>query len=136
MAQALAAYGTLLKHSKDGGTTYTTIAEVVSISGPGLSAEAIDVTSHDSPEGWREYVGGLKDGGEVTFDINFIPGNTTHAELAGRIGAYVDTFQLVFPDNTAWTFDALITGFEPQENVDGKLSASVTLKITGKPTLA
>jgi len=46
-------------------------------------------------------------------------------------------YELIFPDVgvTTWPFTALVTGFEPDEPVDDALSASVTLKITGKPTL-
>jgi len=47
-------------------------------------------------------------------------------------------FKLVFPDTavTTWAFTALITGFEPEMPVKGKLKASITLKVTGQPTLA
>jgi len=47
-------------------------------------------------------------------------------------------FQLVFPDvgATTWAFAAYVTGFEPSAPVDDLLGASVTLKITGQPTLA
>lgn len=143
MSNAISAFGTLLKIG-DGGSpeTFTTIAEVTNISGPSLSMNTVDVTSHDSTDGWREFVGGLLDGGEVTLDINFIPTDPTHSYSTGLLNDMVNrtkrNFQLVFPDagNTTWSFTALITAFEPSAPTDDKLSASVTLKITGKPTLA
>ncbi len=144
MPGAISAHGTLLK-SGDGVTpteTFTTIAEVTNISGPALSTDAIDTTSHDSPNNHREFIGGLKDGGEVTFDINYIPTNPTHDASTGLLADYVArtlrNFQLVFSDsgNTTWSFTAIVTGFEPGEPVDAQLTASVTLRITGAPTLA
>ena len=139
----ISAFGTLLKIG-DGGSpeSFTTVAEVSSIGGPTLSLDPIDVTSHDSTGGWRQFVGGLLDGGEVSLEINYDPVGATHDASTGLIADMVArtlrNFQLVFPDtgSTTWTFAALITAFEPSEPIDDKLAASVTLKVSGQPTLA
>jgi predicted secreted protein len=139
-----AAYGTLLQQG-DGGTpteSFTTVAQVSNISGPGLSMDALDVTHHSSTAGWREFIGGLMDGGEVTVDIFYDPVAGTHDGSTGLIKDMEDrtvrNFQLVFPDagTTTWSFAALVTGFEPSAPIDGSLTASVTLKLSGQPTLA
>lgn len=142
MTDAIAAYGTLLKKG-DGGDpeTFTTIAEVGNLSPPQLGLDAVEATSHDSTNGWREFIGALLEAGEVTFDLNFIPTHATHDASTGLIADMVNrtkrNFQLVFPDvsNTIWAFTALVTNFNPSAPVDNKLSASVTLKVTGQPTL-
>lgn len=140
----ISAFGTLLKIG-DGGSpteTFTTIAEVTSIGGPGLSLDTIEITNHSSPGGWREFIGGLLNAGEVSLDINYDPVGATHNATTGLIADMVARtlrhFQLVFPDtgSTTWSFTALVTLFEPSEPVDDKLAASVTLKLTGQPTLA
>lgn len=134
------AFGTKLKR---GGTGGTAIAQVTNIGGPGMSVETYDVTSHDSTGKWREFVSGLKDGGEISLDLNFDPANATQKAAAG--GALFDmtagtatNYALVFPDSatTSWTFNAFVTAFEPTAPHDGKLTATCTLKITGAPTLA
>jgi len=139
---ALAAYGVLLKIGN--GTTsetFTTIAEVRDIEGPELELEAKEVTSHDSG-GWREYIGTLLTGGEVSFDLNFIPTNATQGYTSGliedMIGRTKRNFQLIFSDTgaTTWEFTALVTGFKPSAAVEDELAAEVTLQITGAPTLA
>lgn len=143
MTNAIAAFGTLLKRG-DGGTVenFTTIAEVRDLSGPSLSADTKDVTAHDSPDGWEEAIVTLLRGGEVTFQLNFVPTETTHGYSAGLIHDMVNrvkgNYQIVFPDSgqTTWGFAALVTGFEPTANVADELTADVTMKITGKPTLA
>ena len=134
------AFGTKLKR---GGTAGTAIAQVTNISGPGLSADTLDVTSHDSTNAWREFLGGLKDGGEVSLDLNFDPAGTTHKNASGGLlydfeAGTATTYALVFPDaaSTVWSISAIVTGFEPAAPMDGKLAASVTLKVTGQPTLA
>ncbi len=139
---ALAAYGVLLKIG-DGATSevFTTIAEVRDIEGPELELEAKEVTSHDSG-GWREYIGTLLGGGEVSFELNFIPTNATHSYTAGLIKDMLDrkrrNFQLVFSDtgSTTWKFAALVTKFAPSAGVEDELMAEVTLQLTGAPVLA
>jgi predicted secreted protein len=143
MPNAISAFGTLLKIGDGAGPeNFTTIGEVANISGPSLSMDSIDVTSHSSPDGWREFIGGLLDGGEISFDINFHPTESTHKLATGLLGDMsaktVRNFELIFPDgsSTKWSFAALVTAFETGEPIDDKLSASVTLKLAGKPTLA
>jgi len=140
MTSAISAKGTLLK--RDG----TTIAEVKDISGPSLSAEVADVTSHDSANGWREKIKTLLDAGEVTFDINFVPTGASHKDSDGGLlydlktltSAGTQTWSVVFPDglSTTWSFSAFVSGFDPSMPVDGPAEASITLTVTGEPTLA
>lgn len=132
-----AAFGTLLKL---GGTT---IAGVTNLSGPGLTLETIDVTNHSSTSAYREFVGGLKDGGEIGVDIVFDPAAATHKNASGGLLYLLTTrasgsFSITFPDSgaTVWSFTAFVTAFEPGAPVEDAMTASVTLKITGAPTLA
>lgn len=131
-----AAFGTALK--LDG----TAFAQVQSISGPGLSLDTEDVTTHDSTDGWEEVVGTILRSGEITLDIVYDPANATHKNAAGGLiykltQRTADEYTLVFSDtaNTTWTFNAFVTGFEPGAPHDGALTASVKMKPTGKPTL-
>jgi len=129
------AFGTALKK---GGVTY---ANVKSISGPGLKLDTEDVTSHDSAGGWEEVVGTILRSGEVTMEIVYDPANATHKYAAGGllydlVSRTAIPLSLVFPGAVTWSFKALVTGFEPSAPVDGALTASVTFKITGAPSLA
>jgi predicted secreted protein len=132
-----AAYGALLKRGA------TTIAAVTNISGPGLSLDTEDVTSHDSTGAWEEHVATILRSGEVTADIVYDPNDATHKNAAGGLLADLvsraaQTYSIVFPSTAAvtWEFSAFVTGFEPSAPVDGALTASVTFKPTGQPTLA
>lgn len=132
-----AAFGTLFKRSG------TTIANVSNISGPGLSLDTEDVTSHDSTGGWEEVVATILRSGEVTVDLVYDPNAATHKYAAGGLlhdlaQRTAVTYSIVFSSTPAvtWEFSAFVTGFEPSAAVDGALTASVTLKLTGQPTLA
>jgi predicted secreted protein len=131
------AFGTLLKR---GGVT---IAQVTNIAGPGISLDTQDVTSHDSAAGWEEVVGTILRSGEVKLDLVYDPNAATHKWAAGGLLSDLvlrtaTAYTLVFPSTAAvtWAFNAFVTGFEPSAAVDGALTASATLKITGAPTLA
>lgn len=139
MGEGISAFGTTLKIG-DGATpeVFSAIAEVTNVGGPGMSMDTVDITSHGSAGGWKEYAGGLLDGGEIKLELNFLPGNTSQQSLSTALSARSKkNFKLVFPDTpaTTWSFAAFVTNFEPSAPVDGKLGASVTLKITGQPTL-
>ncbi len=143
MTNALSSFATLLKIGDGGGPeNFTTIAEVLDISGPGLAMRTAEATNHSSPAGWAEFIGTILEGGEVTFDINFIPTNATHSYSAGLLQDFANktarNFQLVFPDTgaTTWAFTALVTQFPIDGPVEGILRANVTLMVTGQPTLA
>jgi predicted secreted protein len=139
---AISARGTLLKIG-DGGTgeVFTNIAEVTNITGPSLALDTIEVTSHDTSSGWREFIGGLLDAGEVSLDINFVPTNATHSQTSGLLKDFKNrtlrNFKLVFPDTgvTTWSFAGLVTAFECSEAIDDVIKGTVTLKLSGQPTL-
>lgn len=140
---AIWAIGTLLKVG-DGGATeaFTTVYQVNDISGPTLNADLEDVSNHSTTGGWSESIPTLLHGGDISFDVNYEPDQATLDASTGLINDFQDrtlrNFQLIFPDtgNTTWTFAAYVTGFEVSAPVAGKLSASVTLTISGQPTLA
>jgi predicted secreted protein len=128
------ALGTLLKRAG------TTILEVGDITGPALKVGTMDTTSHSSTGGWREFITTIKEGGQVTFPINYDPAAATHG-IAGLLDDFIDgtlkAFTVTFTDTggTIWDFYAYVIGFIPSMPVEGKLSATVTLLISGAVTI-
>lgn len=140
---AISSHGTLLKIG-NGATpteTFTTIAEVLDISGPSFSLGTEETTHHGSE--WAEYVATVIDGGEVTFDVNLVPSETTQmGTSAGSLwyaltNRVLNNFKLVLPDSGAmeFAFAAYVTKFELSEPLKGKLGASLSLKISGEVTV-
>lgn len=133
-SSAIVAYGTTLTR---GGTV---VAELNGISPPKLALETQDVTHLTSDNSYREYIGTVLDGGDVNIGGNLLVGD------AGQVGLITDMeaktiqdFIITFPSTVTatWTFKALVTGFEVGELLlDGKVSFTATLKVSGKPTLA
>lgn len=134
------AFGTLFQRG-DGGTPeqFVTIANVTSISGPTRTRETLDVTAHNSPDGWREFIGGLKDGGEVSLEINYDPGEASHDLDADFDDAEPRRYRIVIlpdtEDEHTWEFTGILTELSDEFPFDDKMSRSMTVKVSGKPTL-
>jgi predicted secreted protein len=134
------AFGTQFKRDTTGSGTFAAIGAVADIQGPDKSREALESTTHDSPNKYREFEKGLKDGGEVTLDIRYDPGNSTHADLEAD---YEEDdrrdYQVVIRPGTAGEktieFSALITGLSHAFPHDDLMQLNVTIKISGKPTI-
>lgn len=123
--------GTLLKIGTD------TVAEVIDIEGPGMTKDAVEDTHLTSTNRWRTYLSGMRDGGEVTFDVNFLPVDTTQEAVEDSfLGNTASAFSLTWTDSgaTVWSFNALVTGLSPRASIDEPLRASISLKITGAVT--
>jgi hypothetical protein len=136
------AFGTILAWDPAGGSSYTNIGQVTSISGPGLARETVDVTTHDNTSMWRSFIKSLKDGGEISFDILYDPDLGTHNYATGLLSDFgadsvIANFRLTFTDTgpTQWLFPGIVTGFETTEPIDDALKASITVKVSGAPTL-
>jgi len=131
-------YGTLFQIlTSTGPNVWTSVAEVTSITPPGLSRDTVDATHSESADKFREFIPGLIDGGEVSLELNFVPGNSTTTLLLAEIEqAAARSYKIVFPGGETFSFSGIATAFEPDAPVDDKMSASATFKITGKPVLA
>jgi predicted secreted protein len=120
------------------------IAELTSISGPSQSLDTIDVTSHDSDDCYREFIAGLRSGGDISIEGNFLSTDTD-----GQVAMHTDfqagekkAFIIKFP---AWvetsheypqiTGNGYVTAFDVSFPFEDKVSFSATIKVTGKPTL-
>ena len=137
MTNAVAGNGVLLKMG-DGGTAevFDTIAEVLDIDGPSQTREQIEVTSHSSA-GWREYIAGLKDGGEISFPVNMVPTDTTQQDLYALLGSgTMNNFKIVYPNGYRDTFAAIVTDYSTKSPVDGTVTDEIKLKISGAVTRA
>lgn len=130
------AFGTQWKIGDGGGPeVFTTVADVTSVDVLDMSADTIDVSAHDSPAQWREFTAGMKDGGELSMDINYDP--AVHGTLSTAVGGNPKNMKIVMPDAGAAevAFAGIITGFSAQAPFDDKLSATVTVKVTGVPVI-
>lgn len=132
MSNASAAAGTTISWNG------TTVNEVTSIGDLDTSADDIEVTDYQSTDGYKEFIQGLKDGGELEIEGNFYPSDTGQSNLISDFNAGTTREVIItLPGSIGtWTFDAYVKGFATQTPIDGKVGFTATLKVTGKPVFA
>lgn len=133
---ATRAQGTTLKFTPAGGTQ-TVVGKLTSIGEIAPSAEELDVTTLDSTGGYREYVQGFRDSGELELS-GFHDGDDAGqsalraAFATGAAGAAVITF----PDGTTVSFSAFVKSHTiGAAEVDGAVGFGAVLRITGGVTV-
>jgi len=136
VSQAYDGYGVTL--GKGDGTSsedFDNFAEIVNVTLPNESVELIDVTHASSPNKYREFIAGLIDAGEVTFEVNMNQADYSILR-ADLVDNSVDNYQIVLPDDNFSTkptivFPAFVTGLEVSLAIEDKVTCSVTLKVSG-----
>ena len=136
MSTAVAGKGTLFRRWNTGTGAWVNIAEINTITGPGMTRDTIDVTSLDSIGGYREFIGGFRDGGTIALAMNF-----TRAEYEQMKTDFesdvLQSYEIVLPDaeNTTLEFVGLVTEAPLTIPPDDKITADITIKISGAVTL-
>lgn len=138
--QARIGYGTLFKTGNGASPeVFTTLAEVVNITPPSMARDTVDASHMQSPNAWREFIAGMKDGGEISLELNLVPGGvaliSVMEEFALSGSSALKNRQIVFPDGSTLACAAILTNAEPDAPLDDKMPLSVTLKVSGEPTL-
>lgn len=141
--EAQIGYGATLAYDDAAGSgSFTTLAEMMNPSGPNISADAVETTHQNSASGFREFIPGLVDGGEVTLECNYLPDEVTQGGVSGvwyiMKNRQRRNWKMVFPGSPehSVTFAGVVTAFEPDVPVDDRMTLSITLKVSGVPTFA
>lgn len=115
----------------------TTVAEVTSISGPNFTADSLDVTTHGATNRYREFIQGLRDGGEISIEGNYTTASSalivTQLNTTSTVTAVVTL--PTTPSATAFTATVIATSFSTEAPVDGVIPFTATFKVTGQPSL-
>jgi hypothetical protein len=120
-----------------GSGTYNAIAEVTSITPPSDKIDIIEATHMTSSGGNKEFLIGLNDPGEAGFTFNFIASGTADTALRGwRAARAARACRITYPNGVTWTFQGILTGYQPSLPMNDKMSADVTIKVTGSTTVA
>jgi predicted secreted protein len=113
------------------GLVFATIAQITSITPFNVTREAHDTTSMDITDGYKTVLGGLKDSGECAIEVNYEP-DVHNTLLADFDAENPMKYRVTFPTGDVASFDGVQTGFSPSAPMEDKMSASITIKISGK----
>ena len=116
-----------------------TVSDMTNISGPGFSADMMDSTTHDASDNFRTFVKGLIDAGELSVDAFYDydkNGYTVSVLLATTTIKSVTFTMPTSPSRTVFTCNGFVSAYEPTDPVDDLIGMSITIKISGKPTIS
>lgn len=118
-----------------GPAAFVEVAEVINITPGEATADRVDATHMQSPGRRREYISGLIDNGEASFEINWVPGSDTDELIRGLFTSGVTVeHRITFPGNVTLTYDAAIIGFSKVIPVDDRMTATITVAVSGEET--
>lgn len=132
---AIAGIGTTLTFKEDPSGTAIAIGSLTSIGELSPTADEIDVTTLDSTGGYREFIAGFKDSGEVAI-------SGFHKDDAGQKAARTafnanktGEFVITFSDDVTFTFDGFFKGYTVGSvEVDGAIGFGATIRVSGPVT--
>lgn len=115
------------------------VGSLTNIGGLELSSETTDVTALDNADGYKEFLGGFKDGGEVSAE-GFLDGGNEGQEAAMEAFESQEPVacSIDFPAKIgkSWKFNAVVTRYKAGDaELTGALKFATALKVSGKPSL-
>lgn len=114
---------------------FTAICDIVSFDGPSQTADPLEASSLCSTS--KEFIAGLRDGGEISLSLNFAPANTYHKQFQSNLAAgTIRNYRIELTDSpaTVYEFTAFVTAFSFSAAQNTIFAGSVTLKVTGDVT--
>lgn len=109
------------------------ISEINSISGPSKSRETIEVTRLEDSDGYRQYIGGLRNPGTVTLNMNFTAEGYAAMNTDFESNSAV-SYSIVLPDGCTFAFTGLVTELPVTIPIGDKVTMDVTIQVSGKVT--
>lgn len=116
----------------------TQISEVRSVGFPQIEVDEHEVTHLQSPDKFKEYIGGLKDGGEFTATLNYVPLGASDLLLVDAL-SNTRKVRLIVPDDSGTgaadanhTFSAVIKRYSPDTmEANAPITATVAFRVAG-----
>lgn len=136
MSNAISGVGTEFRRWNTATGEWESIAEVNSITGPGMSRETIDTTSLDTTGGYRTFIASFRDPGTISMSMNF--SRDTYEQMKTDFeDDSAQNYEIVLPDDEKTTieFEGFVTELPISISADDKVSADVTIKVTGQVTI-
>lgn len=116
-------------------TSTGVIAQVVSISHGGLATNDVEVTTLDSTNNYRSFLPGILDSGEVTLELVYDKVSASHVALhrywSQRTTLTGLALHITGSSSDSDAFSGYVKGIDRTIPLDDRISATVTLKVTG-----
>lgn len=115
-------------------TDFVYIAEITNVTPPSDTSDTPDATHMQSPNRTREFIDGLADPGEASLEMNLVPGSVSDRYLMASKGKR-KWCRITFPNGVQLLFTGIRQGYEKEVPLDDKMTATLTIKVSGDPIL-
>jgi predicted secreted protein len=138
-------FGSIFKYSSVGSSgTFTAVANIITISPPAYSRGSVDITNHGTTDYFEQHIsGGPIRSGNVGITAVYISATsfqnaTIPTDFAAGTRCGWNIIVAGPTSNNCWYGDGYITSYDPIAipGMEGAAGFNMTLKVTGKPTLA
>ncbi len=133
MSGEMSGIGAKLRRWNSGTGQWENIANVKNITGPNKTRATLDTTSLDTLGGYRTFIAGLRDGGNVQFTLNFTRGgyNKMNADFESDVKQNYEIYLSQDPEETSFEFEGLVTEL-PLNISEDIITCQVTIKVSGQ----
>jgi hypothetical protein len=138
-SKQIISYGATVERSTD-GVTYTSIPECKGVAVPVVEQEYPEVTSMDSVGGYREYIKGLKDAGEIEVPCGYTAAGYEQ-QVADNIADDAIYYRITLkraPDQASQGDVFIYRGFPTPRleagDIGDPIEMIVAIRTTGAPT--
>lgn len=133
---ATRAQGTTLKFTPAGGTQVV-VGKLTSVGEIAPEAEEVDITTLESTGGYREYIQGFRDSGEVALEGYHDAGDAGQKAVRSAFASGSKCeFEVDFPDGTKAEFSGFIKKHSiGSAEVDGAIGFGAVIRVSGPVTV-
>lgn len=127
--------GTIFRRWNTTTSIWDTIAGITNIGGPSATRETHDTTALDTEGGYRTFITGFRDPGEITLSLVF-DRDGYDTMVTDFESDDTQNYEIILPDDeaTSLEFEAYVTGI-PLTIPEAVVTMEVTLKISGPITV-
>jgi hypothetical protein len=132
-------YGSTIEWGTD-GATWAPLPEAKTLAVPEVETDYQEVTSLDSAGGYREYIPGLKDAGELSLECNYTS-DLFETALGYQSNRTLVYFRTTLPMETGQTtsgdvieFTALVSPALQQNEVGEPIALTLNMRTSGEVT--
>ena len=116
------------------GATPTLIGELTSLNFSGFGLSAVESTNLAATT--KTFLPGIISPGTISCDFNSDGGNAGQDLIKSTVTARTSiSFAIASADSSTFSGSAIITGYDYKAAVDGVITGSVTLQVTGALTI-
>lgn len=116
--------------------TYATIAQLDSIDGPDMKADMVDVTNHQSPGRFKEFVKATLEAGEVKANVFWDPALVVHQDVRKALKSVNSRLFQITEVTTGLPiveFEGFVSSATFKRDYKGALTGAIAIHVTGEP---